>query len=75
MEARKVIGIVCAVYAVLMAISIVIGFINPFGRGSLVMRQVGGVVGLVVSAGTSWYMLRDEKVVPLDESSKDNPNL
>lgn len=75
MESRKVIGIICAVYAVLMAISIVIGFINPYGRGSLVMRQTGGFIGLVVSGVTSWYMLRDEKVVPMDSTGKDDPNL
>jgi len=75
MQARKVIGIICTVYAVLMAISIVIGFINPFGRGNFIMRQVGGIVGIMVSAGTAWYMFREEKVVPLDGSGKDDPNL
>ena len=72
MEARKVIGVICAIYAVLMAISIVIGFINPFGRANFVMRQIGGVVGLVVSGGTAWYMLRDEKVVPVDDSQQNS---
>ena len=66
MEARKVIGVVCSIYAVLMAISIVVGFINPYGRTNFVMKQVGGAVGLIVSSTISWYMLRDEKVVPLE---------
>jgi len=66
MESRKVIGVICAIYAALMAISIVVGFVNPFGRSNFVMKQVGGVVGLVVSATVAWYMLKEEKVVPLD---------
>ena len=70
MEARKIIGIVCAIYAVLMAVSIVIGFVNPFGRANFAMRQIGGAIGLIISAGTSWYMLRDEKVMPLEESKQ-----
>jgi hypothetical protein len=65
MEARKVIGVICAIYAVLMAISIVVGFINPFGRTNFVMKQVGGAIGLVVSSAVAWYMLKEEKVVPL----------
>ncbi len=66
METRKVIGVVCAIYAVLMAISIVVGFSHPFSRRDFMMKQVGGIVGLVVSATVSWYMLKEEKVVPLD---------
>ena len=67
MESRKVIGVICAIYAVLMAISIVVGFMNPFGRTNFVMKQVGGAVGLIVSAVVAWYMLKEEKVVPLED--------
>jgi succinate-acetate transporter protein len=70
MEARKVIGVICAIYAVLMAISIIVGFVNPYGRTNFVMKQVGGVVGLVVSSTVAWYMLKEEKVVPLDPSAR-----
>lgn len=70
MEARKVIGVVCAIYAVLMAISIVVGFLHPFSQSNFVMKQVGGVVGLVVSGTVSWYMLKEEKVIPLDPSEE-----
>ena len=66
MEARKVIGVISAIYAVLMAISIVVGFIHPASQSNIVMKQIGGVVGLVVSATVSWYMLKEEKIVPLD---------
>lgn len=66
METRKIIGVICAIYAVLMAISLVLGFINPYGRTNFVMKQIGGIVGLVVSGTVAWYMLKEEKVVPLD---------
>lgn len=69
MEARKIIGVISAIYAVLMAISIVVGFINPMGRTNFVMKQIGGAIGLVVSATVAWYMLKEEKVVPLDSKS------
>lgn len=68
MESRKVIGIVCAIYAVLMAISIVVGFMNPYGRTNFVMKQVGGAIGLIVSSAVAWYMLKEEKVVSLDDN-------
>jgi ABC-type cobalamin transport system permease subunit len=66
MEARKVIGIVCAIYAVLMAISVVVGFIRPHGQTNFMLKQIGGAVGLIVSASVAWYMLKEDKVVPLD---------
>ena len=66
MEARKIIGVICAIYAVLMAISIIVGFINPYGRTNFVMKQVGGAIGLLVSATVAWYMLKSERVVPLE---------
>jgi len=70
MEARKVIGVICAIYAVLMAISLIVGFVNPFGQTNFVMKQVGGVVGLIVSGTVSWYMLKEEKVIPLDPTEE-----
>jgi hypothetical protein len=66
MEARKVIGIICAIYAVLMAISVILGFVSPTSTNNLVFKQVSGVIGILVSATVSWYMLKEEKVVPLD---------
>jgi hypothetical protein len=69
MEARKVIGIICAFYAVLMAISVLLGFVNPYSTSNMILKQIGGILCVVVSATVSWYMLKEEKVVPLDDSS------
>jgi succinate-acetate transporter protein len=66
MEARKVIGIICAIYAVLMTIIVLLGFLRP--TDNLLLKQIGGILGVIVSATVSWYMLKEEKVVPLDDS-------